>query len=127
MDYLVAKERAMQVTTNSPFNIELQRRGGAIIVCRVDYWLPTQSDWDLKDSTHFNHVTTEVESHSVNLASGHYTVVAKFFVEESINGVFDFNLLVNGQSVSSKSGDVNKTSSSSDSMTYKSQFVLHVQ
>lgn len=116
----------MQVASTNPVAIQVSRSGGCVITARLDYWVPTQSDWVLAGSTILQQVTSNIENQSITLPQSSYTVVAKFFVEESINGVYSFELNINGQQVCAKNGDVNTTTNPHDSVTFKSQFILQV-
>lgn len=116
----------MQVTANNPIAIQLRRSGGCVITARLDYWIPTKSGWNLAGSSILQQVTSNIENQSITLPKNSYTVVAKFFVEESINGVYTFEFDINGQSICEKNGDVNTSASSHDSATFKTQFILQV-
>jgi hypothetical protein len=117
----------MKVISTNPTQFTVKRKGGCIIVNRLDFWIATQDDWQLAASLNFQDVQSHQEDQSIILPKGNYTVVTKNFIEESINGVFSFEIAIGSQIVGSKSGDVNTTSSPHDSMTYKNQFILEVQ
>ena len=114
----------MKINTGLTANIEFSRSGGCVLQSRLDIWKATEADWELVSVVEFLKVATTIETHSLNLIAGDYTVVAKFFVEESINGVFSFALRVNGNDVVLKDGDVNTTSNPHDSTVFKNQFML---
>ena len=114
----------MHLTLNNPCNFQINRSGGAIIVGRVDFWVAAKNSWELKHSINFQDVGSHSETITSNIPDGTYTVVSKFYVEESINGVFHFELIVNGISVGKVDGDVNTTNKPHDSQSFKNQFVI---
>ncbi|MBK9131243.1 MAG: hypothetical protein IPM20_06345 [Gammaproteobacteria bacterium] len=117
----------MQITSKKPISMVLNRNGGTVITARIDFWRATPQGWDLAGSSLFQNVTKKNETHSANLPKGSYTAVLVCRMEESINGVYDFDMLVNGTSVGSDSGNVDTTSNPHDSKFYKNQFVIDVQ
>jgi hypothetical protein len=52
--------------------------------------------------------------------------VFQCFVEESLNGKYEFRLDVAGEPTFADAGDVNTTAASNDSKVYKDQFVLEI-
>lgn len=117
----------MQVNSKSPIQLEFLRGGGSIIASRLDFWSPTQTGWVLADSKLFQAVTKPIERQNPKLAVGIYTVVFTCRVEESINGIYNFEMKVNSVSVGADHGNVDTTSNPHDSKAYKNQFVLVVQ
>lgn len=116
----------MQVTSPAQVALELRRKGGSIITSRLDVWSATQSGWQLEDSALFQKVTMAVERQQMKLKKGQYTAVFTCRVEESVNGVYDFNFDVGATPVYADHGNVNTTSDPHDSKVYRDQFVLDV-
>ena len=117
----------MKAISTNPVNLILNRKGGCVITSRLNFWVASQAGWQLAGSSIFQNVTSPREHQTITLPSGSYTVVSKYFVEESVNGVYEFEMFVSNQSIGSKGGDINTTSNPHDSMTFKNQFVLEVQ
>jgi hypothetical protein len=116
----------MQVTSSAPVPLELRRKGGSIVTSRLDVWLATPAGWRLEGSSVLQNVTAPVERQSMKLAKGQYTAVFTCRVEESINGVYEFNFDVGPTPVYADKGNVNTTSDPHDSKVYRDQFVLVV-
>lgn len=117
----------MQVTSKSPVQLTFNRSGGCVITSRLDFWKASPDGWSLVGTNTFQEVTASDEDQQTRLPVGTYTVVAKYFVEESVNGVYAFEMKVGGTSIGAKSGDVNTTSSPSDSAAFRNQFILDVK
>ena len=111
----------------SPVKLDFRRAGGSIIVSQVDIWKPTEEGWVLVDQAKFSDATQQLESRMVKLAPDRYTCVFQCFVQESLNGRYDFNLAVQGKETFADHGDVNTTTSNDDSKVYKDEFVLAVE
>lgn len=116
----------MLVNSKGTVNLQLNRKGGAIITGRVDVWIANNAGWDLKESLIYQDVANSAEQKQVKLKKGNYSVVIVCRVEESINGAFALEVLANGTVVANKDGDVDTTSNPHDAKTFKSQFVLNI-
>jgi hypothetical protein len=114
-------------TAKSPVEFEFKRTGGSIIVSQVDIWKPTEERWVLVDQVKFSDATHQVESQKVKLAPDRYNCVFQCFVQESLNGRYDFALAVQSKETFTDHGDVNTTPSNDDSKIYKDEFVLAVE
>jgi len=114
-------------TAKSPAKFDFKRAGGSIIVSQVDIWKPTEAGWVLVNQAKFSDATQLIESQEVELAPDRYTCVFQCFVQESLNGRYDFALAVQGKKTFADSGDVNTTPSNDDSKVYKDEFVLAVE
>ncbi len=108
------------------FKLSLSRSGGAIIGAQIDVWKPTQTDWEHVDQYMFDQPLKSTETVQATLPKGAYACVFQCFVEESINGRYDFDFSVAGKSTFIDSGDVNNTAAKNDSKVFKDQFVLEV-
>jgi hypothetical protein len=113
--------------SKSPVKLDFKRAGGSIIVSQVDVWKPTEEGWVLVAQTKFSDATQQVESHQVRLDPDRYTCVFQCFVQESLNGRYEFALSVQGKETFVDHGDVNTTTSNDDSKVYKDEFVLMVE
>jgi hypothetical protein len=113
--------------SKSPAKFEFKRSGGSVITSVVDIWKPTEEGWVLIAQVKFPDVTQPVEAKEVELAPNRYTCVFQCFVQESLNGRYDFTLSVRGKKTFADSGDVNTTPSNDDSKVYKDEFVLEVE
>ncbi len=116
----------MQVKAKAPFDVQLTRAGGSVITARLDYWSATPQGWQLAGSNLFQDVVLSPEVEPAPLAKGQYTAVFTCRVEESINGVYAFELAVAGKALYQDQGNVNTTPNPHDSKAYKDQFVLVV-
>lgn len=116
----------MKVSTPSPVKFELKRDGGAIVTARVDVWSASANGWSPVSSSVFQKVTNKVETQSVKMAKGSYTVVFTCRVEESINGIYAFGFDVAGSAIYADKGNVNTTPDPRDAKVYKDQFVLDI-
>lgn len=114
-------------TVSGPFELSFARAGGSVITSRVDVWLATPAGWQSKGQFVFSDPTTEREVLKGELPAGSYTCVFQCYVEESLNGIYDFAFEVNGTSTYRDKGDVNTTAAKDDAKVYKDQFVLVVQ
>lgn len=114
-------------TVSAPFDFSLSRAGGSLITARIDVWLPSDEGWKPVTSCVFSDSTVPKEVRSLELAPNTYTCVFQCFVEESLNGRYEFQFSVNEAATYSDSGDVNTTSANNDSKVYKDQFVLVVR
>jgi hypothetical protein len=118
----------MQVTVNPDFTLTLNRnRGGAIVKAVVDAWKSTGDDWELAGSFPLMDVATKIQKVDVHLEPGvTYLCMLRTEVEESLNGVFDYNLFVNNTKTVVGNGDVNTTGSAHDSAAFKAPFFVEV-
>lgn len=116
----------MQIQSNNPVPIELERGGGCVVTGRVDYWRAAEQRWELAGSSLFQQVTKPTETQEIRLPGGLYNVVFTCRAEESINGMFSVALKVNGTLVATTQGNVDTTSSAHDSAAYKNQFILTI-
>jgi hypothetical protein len=107
--------------------MSFDRSGGSIIAARVDVWKPQENQWVQVAAVEFDEPLKTTETVSTKLPKGQYTCIFKCFVEESLNGHYDFNFLVHGKKTFFASGDVNTTSAPDDAQVFKNQFVLKVQ
>jgi hypothetical protein len=114
-------------TAESPVEFEFKRAGGSIIVSQIDIWKPTKKGWVLVNQVKFSDATQQMESQKLKLAPDRFTCVFQCFVQESLNGRYDFALAVQGQKTFADQGDVNTTPSNDDSKVYKDEFVLAVE
>ncbi len=117
----------MKIQSPTPVPLELQRGGGSVITTRLDFWSSTPSGWELAGSSLFQAVTKPREVQLPALPPGTYTSVLTCFVEESVNGIYAFDMSVNGVSIAKDHGNVDTSTSPHDSKVYKDQFVLVVQ
>jgi hypothetical protein len=116
----------MQISAASPVRLQLKRAGGSVITARLDCWSATPTGWQLAGSVAFQDVANPLETQSITLKKGQYTCVFTCRVEESVNGVYDFEFGVGGKPLYADHGNVNTTSDPHDSKAYKDQFVLDV-
>lgn len=114
-------------TAKSPVKFEFTRGGGSIIVSQVDIWKATKERWVLINQVKFSDATKPTESQQLDLTPAQYTCVFQCFVQESLNGRYDFALSVQGTKTFADNGDVNTTPSNDDSKVYKDEFVLAVE
>jgi hypothetical protein len=112
---------------SSKFEMSFERSGGAIIVARVDIWQPTEEQWRQVAVLEFKNPLKTVEKIKEKLGAGQYTCVFQCFVQESLNGRYDFGFAVDGKPTFIDTGDVNTTAASDDSKVFKDQFILEVQ
>ena len=112
---------------STKFEMSFERSGGAIIAARVDIWKPAADQWRQVAAMEFENPLQSIEKVKGKLPRGQYTCVFQCFVEESLNGRYDFNFAVDGKATFVDSGDVNTTTASNDSKVFKDQFVLDVQ
>jgi hypothetical protein len=112
---------------SSKFEMSFDRSGGAIIVARVDIWKPDEDQWRQVAALEFKNPLKATETIKGKLAAGQYTCVFQCFVQESLNGRYDFNFAVDGKPTFVDTGDVNTTTATDDSEVFKDQFVLDVQ
>lgn len=108
------------------FSLSFSRSGGALVIARVDVWKPTTPEWQLIQSFLFNDSTLPKEVLPGELVAGSYTCVFQCFVQEAVNGVFQFAFAVDAEPTYEDGGDVNTTSAPNDSKTYHDEFVLNV-
>jgi len=111
----------------SPAKFTFEREGGSIVVSQVDIWKPTEKRWVLVNQVKFSDATQPTESAEVELPPDRYTCVFQCFVQESLNGRYDFTLAVQGKKTFVDKGDVNTTPSNDDSKVYKDEFVLEIE
>jgi hypothetical protein len=111
----------------SPFELKFSRSGGALVTARLDIWKPAQNDWQSVAQYEFSKGAEATEILQGTLAPGSYTCVFKCYVEESLNGKYSFDFVVDGTDTYSDDGDVNTTAADNDSKVYKDQFILVVQ
>jgi hypothetical protein len=110
----------------SPVEVRFFRAGGSIVIARVDVWKATPNAWEPVAVYDLRDTLSQVEVIQQVLPAGSYTCVFQCFVQESLNGKYEFRLDVAGEPTFSDAGDVNTTSASNDSKVYKDQFVLQV-
>lgn len=113
--------------TKSPVDFSFARGGGSIVVARTDIWRAKPTGWELVEAVEFNDPTKKSETQAPTLPAGEYTCVFQCYVEESVNGVYRFDLSVGKQSTMVGSGDANTTPAANDSKVFKDQFVLRVE
>jgi len=111
----------------SPVELKFTRAGGSIIVAQVDIWRPTEEGWVLVDQVKFSDATQQEEAQDLKLTPDRYTCVFQCFVQESLNGRYDFAFSVEDKATFADDGDVNTTPSNDDSKVYKDEFVLAVE
>lgn len=111
----------------SPVAIDFKRQGGSIILARIDIWKAKVDGWTLLASEEFKDATRPSESVSLTLAKGSYTGVFQCFVQESLNGHYQFELSIGGKATFADNGDVNTTPAKDDTKVFKDQFILEVQ
>lgn len=111
---------------SNPFEFSLSRGGGTIITSRIDVWLAQESGWQNAGQFVFNDPTSAKQQIKGELPPGSYTCVFQCYVEESLNGIYDFSFDVNSQPTFRDRGDVNTTAAKDDAKVYKDQFVLVV-
>jgi len=109
------------------FEMSLDRSGGSIITARVDIWKAEEDQWVQVAELEFNDPLQSSEKLKRKLPAGQYTCVFQCFVEESLNGRYDFNFAVDAKPTFADTGDVNTTSASNDSKIFKDQFILAVK
>ena len=112
---------------STKFEMSFDRSGGAIIVARVDVWKPEADQWRQVRALEFKDPLKSTEVIKEKLARGQYTCVFQCFVQESLNGRYDFNFAVDGKATFIDTGDVNTTTATDDSKVFKDQFILDVQ
>jgi hypothetical protein len=93
----------------------------------VDIWRPEEDQWVQVAELEFNDPLLRSETLKRKLGAGQFTCVFQCFVEESLNGRYDFNFAVDGKPTFVDTGDVNTTSASNDSKIFKDQFILPVK
>ena len=103
------------------------RAGGSIVVARTDLWKATSSGWKPVTAFTFNDPTNPAESQVKPVPAGSYTCVFQCFVEESLNGKYQFQFDVGSTKTFADEGDVNTTSAPNDTKVFKDQFILEVQ
>jgi hypothetical protein len=113
-------------TAKSPVKMAIHRSGGSIIHVRVDVWRAAAEDWEAVEQYEFVEATESTENIKKTIPKGTYTCVARCYVEESLNGVYDMKFSVDGTETFAASGDVNTTSAPNDSRVFRNQFVLEV-
>jgi hypothetical protein len=114
-------------TVSHSFEFSFSRAGGSVITSRVDVWLATQAGWQNAGQFVFNAPANSKENLQGELPPGSYTCVFQCYVEESLNGIYDFSFEVNGHPTFQDRGDVNTTAAKDDAKVYKDQFILVVQ
>lgn len=114
-------------TSKSPVSIEFSRKGGSRIFGQLDIWRPSPEGWVFVESLEFRKLKTKAEDISLKIPKGTYTCMFQCFVQESLNGRYEFTLNVDGAVVFADSGDVDKTSAKDDAKAFKDQFVLEVK
>lgn len=117
----------MRRIVGKEFVMSFRRQGGSIITARVDVWRAEGDQWKHVAELPFDRSVVDVERQSRQLPAGEYTCVFQCFVEESLNGRYDFELSVNDAATYADNGDVNTTAAKNDSKVYKDQFILEVQ
>lgn len=117
----------MRRIVSNNFQMSFSRAGGSIITARVDVWRASGDQWVHVDALPFDRPVVPKERQDRQLDRGEYTCVFQCFVEESLNGKYDFDLSVDGSPTYVDQGDVNTTAAKNDSKVYKDQFILEVQ
>ena len=117
----------MRRIVSNNFQMSFSRAGGSIITARVDVWRASGDQWVHVDALPFDRPVAPKERQDRQLDPGEYTCVFQCFVEESLNGKYDFDLSVDGSPTYVDQGDVNTTAAKNDSKVYKDQFILEVQ
>jgi len=107
-------------------NVEFHRGGGSIVIAQIDIWQPTTAGWKLLQQLEFRAPVQPVQSLQLAVPAGNYTAVFQCFVQESLNGVYEFLLKVANNKVYADKGDVNTTPAKDDTKVYKDQFVMKV-
>lgn len=117
----------MQVNVNQQFQMLLNRnKGGALVRAQVDAWEANGTDWHLVKSFPMLAVLATHQNTACQLPRGTYLCVFRVEVEESLNGVYDYDYFVDGSKVFFGKGDVNTTAATNDSAAFKEQFLLVV-
>ena len=117
----------MRRVVGNTFEMSFNRAGGSIITARVDVWKATGDQWVHVEALPFDRPIIPNQTLTRQLDRGEYTCVFQCFVEESLNGKYDFELSVDGNQTYFDKGDVNTTAAKNDSKVYKDQFILDVQ
>lgn len=112
--------------SKSPVALAFSRKGGSIILARVDIWKAKADDWVLVFTHEFRDPTQALESSSATLAKGTYAGVFQCFVQESLNGRYHFELAVGAKPTFADDGDVNTTPAKDDTKVFRDQFMLEV-
>lgn len=113
--------------SKAPVPLALSRAGGSIVRARTDVWKAHADDWRLVASALFDDVTEPSESVDVALPKGTYTCVFQCFVQESLNGRYTFEFVVDGHPTFADKGDVNTTGAKDDRKQFQDQFILEVK
>ena len=108
------------------FKMSLARGGGTIIGAQVDVWRPTADDWELVSQFLLKDTVQSKETIEASLPTGAFMCVFQCFVEESINGRYEFDFSVGNKSTFVSDGDVDSTPAKNDKKVFKDQFVLEV-
>ena len=125
----------MQVTGPSPARFTFDRSGGAAISGSVALWAPTpvtaaapasQSSWRFAGQALFQNLSLPHEVQDIPLAPGDYLAILQVEVEESLNGRYTFGLGAMGHALFADNGNVDTTSASNDSMSFKDRFVVTI-
>lgn len=95
-----------QIQSENNVQFGFRRFGGTIITARVDIWAPTKNnDWQLIQSMNFGG-TQQAQQFKYHLLPGKYTCVFSCLVQESLNGVFNFDFYVNNEPIYHDQGNV---------------------
>lgn len=112
--------------SKSPVVIDFTRQGGSIILARIDVFKAKVDGWQLLASKEFKEAAQSSQTVELTLPKGSYTGVFQCFVQESLNGRYDFQLGVGGKATFADAGDVNTTPARDDTKVFKDQFILEV-
>lgn len=113
------------LAAGSPLMLEVVRKGGSIIAARFDFWR-IEAPGGLAGSKVLESVKLAHEVQQLALPPGQYTCVLTVRVEESLNGVFSFQVKVDGQDVGSAHGNVHTARQPNDSRVLHRQFSVLV-
>lgn len=113
------------LTAGSPFLLEVVRKGGSIIAARFDFWR-SGSPGGLAGSRLLQSVELAHEVQQLALPPGQYTCVLTVSVEEYLNGVFSFQVKLDGQQVGAAHGNVNNLRPPDGSRVLHRQFAVLV-
>lgn len=102
----------MPLSANSPVDFQFQRQGGADIQAEVQIW-PKKAKYSPTDRplqrVRFSNPLIAHEAMSVPLPPGTYVCVLLAMARESLNGIYNVRLSIEGQQVYNQAGDANST------------------
>jgi hypothetical protein len=113
------------LTAGTPLLLEVVRKGGSIIGARFDFWR-TAAPGGLAGSKLLQSAKLAHEVQQLALPPGQYDCVLTVWVEESLNGVFSFQVKLDGQQVGAAHGNVNNLRPPDGSRVLHKQFPVLV-